>query len=293
MLSGGAGDDRLSGGIGDDMLDGGQGIDIAFISGAKNSFTLTIGPSSATLEDRRPDGEGADILVQIEHLEFGGTQVDAEVDLAALMTVPQIAEADLRNIIELYVAYFDRAPDAAGLYFWAGAFADGLSLDGMSQEFSGQAETLAVYPAGTSAADFATAVYDNVLGRAPDLDGFNFWVNLLERGQVQRDAFILRVLEGVKAVPLADPGAGFLDQQLADLEFHQTKTDIGAYFSMQLGLSDVQSATSAMALFDGSDIGLTDAIAAIGLAHDAALDPVDGAFLMPMIGVFDDLFAGM
>jgi uncharacterized protein DUF4214/hemolysin type calcium-binding protein len=291
MLSGGAGDDRLSGGNGNDILDGGQGVDTAVVSGEKDSFTLTVGPSGVTLLDRRVDGEGLDELTRIEHLEFDGGAGDAGVNLAALMAVSQIAQSDLRSIIELYVAYFDRAPDAEGLYFWAAAFADGLPLDKMSQEFSGQAETLSLYPVGTSAAEFATAVYDNVLGRAPDTDGFNFWVGMLDSGQVQRDAFILRVLEGAKAAPPSNLGQEFENQQLADLAFLEAKTDIGAYFSMQLGLSDLQSASSSMALYDGSDAGFSEAIAAIDLAHLAALDPEQGAFLMPMAGFLDDLFA--
>jgi Domain of unknown function (DUF4214)/RTX calcium-binding nonapeptide repeat (4 copies) len=290
-LSGGAGDDRLSGGAGDDLLDGGQGIDTAVVSGTKGSYTLSIGPENVVLLDRRPGGEGADTLIQIEHLQFSGAPADAGVYLSGLMALPKIAEADLRLIIELYVAYFDRAPDAEGLHFWAGAFAGGVSLDQMSQAFSDQAETIATYPAGTSAADFAFAVYDNVLGRAPDPDGLNFWLGLLNSGQVQRDEFILRVLEGAKAEPPEDLGQDFMDQQLADVAFLRTKTDIGAYFAVQLGMSDVQSAASAMAQFDGSDDGLAAAIATIDQAHFAALDPVDGAFLVPVTGILDDLFA--
>ena len=75
------------------------------------------------------------------------------------------------------------------------------------------------------------------------------------------------------------------------MAFLRTKTDIGAYFAVQLGMSDVQSAASAMAQFDGSDDGLAAAIATIDQAHFAALDPVDGAFLVPVTGILDDLFA--
>lgn len=46
-----------------------------------------------------------------------------------------------------------------------------------------------------------------------------------------------------------------------------------------------------MNLFDGSDASITDAVAAIDGFYADAIAPDTGEFLMPLIGVLDDLFA--
>ena len=56
-------------------------------------------------------------------------------------------------------------------------------------------------------------------------------------------------------------------------------------------LSDVDDAITAMNLFDGSDASITDAVAAIDGFYADAIAPDTGEFLMPLIGVLDDLFA--
>jgi hypothetical protein len=82
-----------------------------------------------------------------------------------------------------------------------------------------------------------------------------------------------------------------VDQQLADQAYLENKIDFGAYFAVHKGMSDVSNAVSAMALFDGTDTSITAAVSAIDGNYANALDPVDGEFLMPIIGVLDDPFA--
>ena len=79
--------------------------------------------------------------------------------------------------------------------------------------------------------------------------------------------------------------------EIADQAFLETKTDIGAYFAVHKGMSDVVDATEAMLLFDGTDNGTNLAIAAIDGSYAQALDPAEGAFLMPLLVVIDDPFA--
>ena len=56
-------------------------------------------------------------------------------------------------------------------------------------------------------------------------------------------------------------------------------------------MSDVDNAAAAMVLFDGSEASINAAVAAIDGFHADALDPNNGEFLMPIIGVLDDPFA--
>jgi len=191
-----------------------------------------------------------------------------------------LSEQNFESFIELYIAYFNRAPDAIGLNFWGTAFANGTTLEEMATLFVGQDETLAAYPAGTSNNVFAETVYNNVLGRTPDQAGFDFWVGQLDTGSVSRDQFILEVLRGVQP---GTPDEGYLD----------TKVDIGAYFAVHKGMSDVDNASAAMALFDGTDAGIDAAVAAIDGYYAEALDPSTGEFLMQVVGVLDDPFVGV
>lgn len=289
-LEGNAGNDTLEGGAGQDALDGGAGSDTAVYSGAQTSYTLTLAPGSTTLTDRRADGNGTDTLTDMEFLDFDTDLLDGPFNLTTFAGLAGLSGADLETFIELYIAYFNRAPDAVGLSFWGTAFANGTTLQEMAGHFIDQDETRATYPDNLSDSDFATAVYNNVLGRIADQAGFDFWVGVLESGAVGRDQFILSVLEGAKATPPEGATQDFIDQQLADQAYLEAKTDLGAYYAVHKGMSDVGNASAAMALFDGSDNSLTDARNAIDQFHADALDPNNGEFLMPLVGVLDTPF---
>lgn len=60
--------------------------------------------------------------------------------------------------------------------------------------------------------------------------------------------------------------------------------------SVILGMSDVDDARDSMALFDGTPASVQTARAEMDADYAAALDPVDGEFLMPLVGVVDDPF---
>lgn len=199
----------------------------------------------------------------------------------------------MKSFIELYIAYFDRAPDAVGLNFWGTSFNNGLTLEQMATLFIDQDETRDKYPSTLTNAEFATVIYDDVLGRVPDQAGFDFWVGALDSEAVSRDQFILEVLKGAKANPPAEATQDFVTQQQADQKFLSDKVDIGTYYAVNKGMSDVANASAAMELFTGSDGSLQDAVAAIDTFYSAALDADSGAFLMTLVGVLDDPFAAM
>lgn len=301
-LNGFGGDDRLTGGPGDDTLNGGEGRDTSAYEGDMSSFTLTLSPTSTVIEDRRNISEGRDTLISIEELDFlneipvfGG----APMQLDRFDGPTSLFAADFAAITELYIAYFNRAPDAIGLYFWATEFANGLSIEDMAVFFFNQAETRATYAdaldeSGTTLTDvdtFVTAVYSNVLGRAFDEAGRQFWTGVLQDGSVTPASFISEIIKGAKAPADDDATQAFKDQKTADVAYLSTKTDIGAYFAVIKGMSDVGNASSAMALFDGSDASITSSVAAIdGFFADAQVAST-AEFLMPLVGVIDDPFA--
>ena len=290
-LVGSDGDDRLEGGRGNDLVNGEAGIDTAVYSGAQSAYTLTLSPGSMIIQDRRGDGNGQDTLIGIERLDFDTDFFDGTpFDLQQFGGPTGLSAPDFESFIELYIAYFNRAPDAVGLNFWGTAFANGRSLDRIALDFVDQVETRATYPSDLSNSELVATIYDNVLGRIPDQAGFDFWVNALDTGGIGRDIAILGILGGAKAVPPADATQDFITQQLADRAYLANKTDIGAYFAVHKGMSNVDNAAQAMALFDGSQDSINAAVARIDAFHDAALNASTGEFLMPLIGVLDDPF---
>ena len=291
MLTGNALANTFVGGAGNDVIDGGDGRDTGAYSGNQSSYTLTLSAQNMTLADRRGT-DGTDTLVNMELLTFGDAAV-APFDLTVFAGTTGLSETQMESFIELYIAYFNRAPDAVGLNFWGTAFANGTTLEQMATLFTDQDETRATYGPELSNADFATAVYSNVLGRVADQAGFDFWVGVLDSGGRTRDQFILSVLEGAKAAAPADATPDFIAQQIADRQYLSTKTDIGAYYAVIRGMSDVTNATAAMNAFDGSAAGINAAVAAIDGYFQAAQDGDTGQFLMPLVGVLDDPFAGM
>lgn len=272
---------------------GGGGTDTVMFASPQETFTLAIRTDGVSVTDRRPDGIGTIELIEIEQIDFEirSTGLSEPIPLPDHSALATLSEEEFENFIELYIAYFNRAPDAIGLTFWANCYAEGTSLDEMALLFADQVETRALYPEDSSNLTIVADIYANVFGRAPDLEGLNFWKAALDAGVVGRDEFILEVLKGAKAAAPENASQAFVDRQAADRLYLEQKTDLGALFAVHRGMSDVDDAISVMALFDGSSESLSSAMAAVEATYLDATDPLSGEFLMPMIGFLDDPWA--
>lgn len=286
QLLGTPGNDSLTGGVGEDLLDGQGGFDTAFFAGAQSQFTLSIG-ESITLQDRS-GAEGTDTLSSIEALDFNGELFD----LTLFDDAAHLSNEDVRTLTEVYLSYFNRAPDALGLTFWADAFATGLTLSEIVGYFDTSEEAAALYADDLATGDFVTAVYANTLGRTPDAAGFDFWSAALDSDAVTRGDFVLEVLRGARAEADADASPDFIAQQAADRSYLDGKVDVGLYFSAIQGLSNAVAAAEVMALYDGSENSIELAVSATTEAADAAmLSEGSGEFLVTLVGMVADPFA--
>ena len=123
---------------------------------------------------------------------------DATVNLDIGSKAQSIALADLQSIIELYIAYFNRVPDADGLAYWIDQLKAGQTLDQIGQSFYGAAiqySALTGYSASMTNSDFVRIVYKNVLGReTPDQDGLDYWSSSLASGRETRGTLIKSML---------------------------------------------------------------------------------------------------
>ena len=134
-------------------------------------------------------------------------------------------------ITELYIAYFNRAPDPVGLSLWVSNFNAGLPITTIAQDFSNSSEAQKLYPflavpalpIPAVASNFVTTVYGNLLNRTPDAAGLAFWTNLLSSGQISPSNFVLDVLQSINIQAQTTPltaDAQLIENKVAVADFY-------------------------------------------------------------------------
>lgn len=97
------------------------------------------------------------------------------------------------DIQKLYVAYFGRPADPAGLAFWETQVeaANG-STAAVSAQFAASAEYKSTY-AGMTSSQIVDAVYKNLFGRTAEAGGKAYWADLLDKKTISIDNFVADV----------------------------------------------------------------------------------------------------
>ena len=197
-----AGNDNFTGNTGNDYFDGGEGIDTAIFRGTFGDCTLTASStindktdstgktvlSGYLVEDKTISRDGTDSLVSVERLQFSDVNIALDTD----------ASNSAGGIYRLYKAALDRNPDLGGLGYWI-AQADAGAKDAvrMATDFTYADEfktlygvqTTDNYMTGEDITALVTKIYENVLDRAPDAGGRDYYsgqitANLKTVGQV-------------------------------------------------------------------------------------------------------------
>lgn len=270
-----------------ERIDGQGGVDMVQLAGSQSNYIVAFLENGLRVTDRTVEDGGTLYLDNIELLDFeiADPWFRGPMDLRQFGGHQDLDASSLNAFVELYVAYFNRAPDAIGLGFWGTAYANGATLEDIAGLFAQQQEMTTLYPDDLSNFHFISQIYQNVLGRMPDMNGLLFWDSALESGSVSRSDFILDLLIGAKANLPLTAHESLLSQQAEDQQYLELKTDLGAIYALERGLSDLDGAALVMAMFDGTTASFEAATALIDDLHTAALDPVNGSFLMPLVGV--------
>ena len=198
QVQGGSGNDIFTGNTGNDYFDGKSGANTSVYRGLYADYTI----NSVTTTDRTdPAGlsqvsaisiadsvagrDGTDTLVNTQRLKFADTTVALDIG----------ATQNAGAAYMLYKAAFNRAPDATGLGFWIQGLDNGANLvDGVSANFITSPEFGRLYGTSPSIDTFVNLLYQNVLHRTPDANGYAFWTaglnatdNLHMRAQILED----------------------------------------------------------------------------------------------------------
>ena len=170
-------------------------------------------------------------------VSLSATQIvfsDMTVNLGIGDKSKTISAANLQSLIELYIAYFNRVPDADGLSYWIDQLVSGQSLDQIGTAFYNAAiyySSLTGYSASMTNAEFITVIYKNVLGRSSvDSGGMTYWSNGLANGSETRGTLVGSILASAHTFK-GDATYGYV----ADLL--DNKVEFANFFTIQLGLN--------------------------------------------------------
>lgn len=104
----------------------------------------------------------------------------------------------INEVQKLYVAYFSRPADPAGLSFWANQLQTNPNgYQNISAAFSTSAEYRATY-GGMDNRAVVAEVYDNLFGRAAEAAGVDFWANALNNGAMTIDNVVTQIAAGAQ-----------------------------------------------------------------------------------------------
>ncbi len=220
-LDGGGGNDTLIGGAGNNTLIGGVGTDKIVMGGIVSQYQFSQNSGNTVVTSQ----EGMDTLTSVEYIRFGSSTYTTDVPLSDATTSNPVHLAE--QIADLYVAYFNRGPDAAGFDYWFHEIYTAVnSLRGIAEDFAWSNEYQSMYPSTLTNKQFVEQIYQNLFDRGPDQGGWDYWSGQLDTGSAHRSGFILDVIEGAYAST-----SGPEDRTLID-----NKHDASLYYTGQLAI---------------------------------------------------------
>lgn len=145
--------------------DGRAGVDMAIYNASSTGFTITRTNLGFTVTDN-VGNKGTNQFYNVERLHFSDKDIALDV------------EGTGGQAYRLYQAAFNRAPDKGGLGFQMHALDSGYSLTAIAQNFIDSPEFSRTY-GSLSDSSFVNQLYSNILHRAGEAGGVQFYVQYL------------------------------------------------------------------------------------------------------------------
>ena len=201
FIQAGAGHDRISAGLGNNVIysgagsaviDGGAGTNLLYYNGAPDQYSITKSGNGLVVSANsgNPYKAGADIISQISDIIFQSTNTATGAP-SSIDILQNLTTAVDKSVYLLYQAAFGRKPDRGGLVYWAGQADNlGVNISSIANSFVTSTEFTAKYGANPTNLDYVSALYQNVLGRAPEQSGLDYWVRRANAGMSHQDILI-------------------------------------------------------------------------------------------------------
>ena len=143
---------------------------------------------------------GYEDITNINTLNFKDKSLDVEKDIHAVFDLIVDIDSINSKIYRLYNAAFRRFPDRSGLDYWIekntlniDSYRDTADSFLLSQEFKN------TYSSELSNTEYINALYNNILGRAPDVNGSNYWLNQIEKGYEDKAELLMGFAESTES----------------------------------------------------------------------------------------------
>ncbi|NNG22929.1 DUF4214 domain-containing protein [Telluria aromaticivorans] len=175
-----------------------------------------------------------------------------------------MADANTTAVQKLYISYFSRPADAAGLTYWTGALsANPNALQEMSRQFSLSQEYVTTYAGMDNRAKVAE-VYDNLFSRAAETAGIDYWANLLNNNQITVDNMVTQIAAGAQGNDrVAFNGkVAAADVFTARLDLPNEKTAYSGAAANKIALDWIAGIKDLMTGAAAQDIGVVDGVIA-------------------------------
>lgn len=205
---------------------------ITTFDAARNNYKITRTATGFSVKDNVGSG-GTLNLGATGSAKFADVTVNFVVgDKSKTIPAPS-----LKTLIELYVAFFNRVPDADGMSYWIDQIKNGMTVDQLAVSFYDAAifyTDLTGYSASMSNDEFVRIIYKNVLGRSgatapPDID-VAYWSGELSSGRSSKGVLVSTMLNSAHTF-VGDAEWGWVPQLL------DNKVAVGHFFSIQQGLN--------------------------------------------------------
>lgn len=182
-----------TGGAGNDTIYGGAGRDVVSFSGNLTNYKIEISGNSFSISDNRGT-DGTDTMKNIEALQF----MDKSVNLTVQATAKAAPSANVSKIIELYLAFLNREPDADGLEYWINQLQSGKTINQIAETFyyaGVEFSSLTGYSKNMANDDFINLIYKNVFKRdGADPEGLSYWRTELVSGRASHGSLVSDML---------------------------------------------------------------------------------------------------
>jgi serralysin len=175
FLYGDGGNDTIFADGGSDSIDGGGGIDTIKYTLSQANYILALGETNSTIKEISTNTN--DSFSTIERIVFADNAIALDIDGAN----------SAGGIYRTYKAAFNRTPDKGGFGYWIDRADNGASAVQMAEGFvwSGEFQTLYGvttsdnYLVGNDVEAVVDLFYRNVLGRAPDQGGLDYYASTI------------------------------------------------------------------------------------------------------------------
>lgn len=229
----------------------------AIFNGPRGNYVMRMTSSAIDVSDT-VGSEGTRSVSKTQPIRFSDVTVNPLIGANAT----SITKANLQSLVELYIAYFNRVPDADGLNYWIDQFKAGKTLDQIGESFYAAAiqySALTGYSSAMSNEDFVKIIYRNVLGRVSlDQAGLDYWTSALSNREQTRGTLIRTIIASAYTYK-GDATLGWVALLL------ENKVKVANLVAVQQGLNFNSAEQSILRTSEiASLVSATDTTAAIG-----------------------------